>query len=70
MGEKGLYIFRPEKPRMGFCTKISDIPKHPLTIGLFRALNIATISKDLSDLVHDLEILIWAELRFIFHLIP
>jgi hypothetical protein len=54
---------------MGFASEVADITKYPLTIGLFRAIGVVVVSKDLSNLVHQFEILIWAELRLIFHVL-
>ena len=42
-----------------------DITKNPLTIGLLRAIGIMVITKDLSNLVHQFDLGIWAELGFI-----
>jgi len=52
---------------MGFTAEVVDITKNSLTIGLLCAISVVVISKDLADVVHSLEIRIWAELRFVFH---
>ena len=53
---------------MGIPAEVMDIMKNPLTIDLFRAICMAVIVKDLSNLIHQLEIRIMVKLRFILHI--
>ena len=51
---------------MGLAAEVMDIAKYPLAIGLLGVVGVVMITEHLAYLVHELEVGIQVEFRFIF----
>ena len=69
MGQEGFNLLFTHFTGMGFAPVVPDIAHDPIAIGLFGAISVVVILQDLSNLIHEPDFRIGAEVFGICHAI-